>query len=417
MAITKLSASLVLAVFFFVLAPLSFHLVAFAGKPIYVMLSDVFLYALFGLKIFFPERVTSQNFSFSKLYMLAGLLYFTILSFSSAIYRGGDLGVIFSYAKYVLPFAYYFFGASFSGFVSEVNLRRVALFLCLLVVVIFASDLLLGEFPRGCHLETGRWGGCAAKIEVYGFPNSAASLYGLIFLIIAAFMFSGILRPFVALVVLFFLGIIMLLSLSRAAWIFLCLDLLFISLFLLFYSRRKIWILIFFICIILPIFFLIGQSDSSAFLPVLEKFNTSLERSDPSSGRFDIWLSTLEYVFASPVYGYGFSPFSNYVAGYDTPHQQYLEWAFKAGFIGVIFNLSILGLIVLKSYQVSAGWNDFQKKRVFRFFSTSAVLALLVNGLFQPIFSYTPVANFLFFCLGALTYFVGLSRGREKFSA
>ncbi len=132
----------------------------------------------------------------------------------------------------------------------------------------------------------------------------------------------------------------------------------------------------------------------------LLEYRYSYALSDPTlSGRIHIWHSALEKIFESPLWGYGFIPFTDdrfmvKTGGYNTPHQQYLEIWYKSGLIGLIvfwlFFLQLLKIAILNLFSVDT------YKRKISFFIYVAIIGISIGNFSQPNITYSITSNVLF---------------------
>jgi O-antigen ligase len=173
--------------------------------------------------------------------------------------------------------------------------------------VVFASDVVFGPFPLGCGIES-LWAGCVFQTDVYGFPNSAASYYVLLLgtLIVGAVgnQWRRFLMAFV-----FPIGIVLIaLTLSRAAWLYL-LWLIMVGWFFVLSRRLKFYsLLVLLVVIVANVFLIPSYGDIDLFLGILQKIKRTMD-DDPSSGRIDIWIEAFSLIVERPILGYHFDFF------------------------------------------------------------------------------------------------------------
>ncbi|OCH48745.1 hypothetical protein A6E08_08835 [Vibrio lentus] len=296
-------------------------------------------------------------------------------------------------------------GGAFFIIFSDLSLRTFTRCFFLILMLLLIGDLVFGNFPRGCGYE-GRWGGCLINTEVYGFPNSSASYLAialLFFLVLNALKLTSLrLTAFLVVII----SIFSLLSLSRTAWLTIVIG----SIFYILLSIRNKKILAWFSFIISTLFFVFILNFESIYsLPifdgVINKIDYYADGHEVTSGRIGIWSKTMSLISTRPFLGFGFDYFSNYVDGFDTPHQQYLEIMFKSGLVGFVIYFMICLYIVemFVSYlSVKTGiYNRNVRVRVWLIL----IMPVLVNGFFQPILSYSVVSNIIMFTLGYLLEF------------
>ncbi|MFA9385130.1 MAG: O-antigen ligase family protein [Vibrio cyclitrophicus] len=384
---------------FILLSPLSITLMELSGKPVDLVLSDFLLMLV-------PLALLTSGFKSKYTVLIPALMIFFYLSLSafSAILDGGQLSNVVSSLRFTKQFLLITAGGAFFLVFGKVDVDVVIRVSITILIIILASDLFFGSFPRGCGYE-GRWGGCFIQREVYGFPNSSASYMVILFLGIL-FLHSINLVPAKNVIYVFSIVIILsVLSLSRTAWFTIALG----GLAFLITLRKPIFIAIYtFLFLFLSLFVYYNFKDIST-LPIFEgivnKISYYANGNEVTSGRTDIWFDTIVLWAERPLFGFGFDYFSNYVPGFDTPHQQYLELLFKSGLIGLFLYLSLCLKVVfmLSDYFCKA---SFLKSRyvLFRLIFI-LVFPVLINGLFQPILSYSIVSNMIMFILGYILEF------------
>jgi len=380
---------------FIFLVPLAVNVGHWSGKPIDMVLSDIWLLLFLcgGLaSLLFTDRKVEWPGRLAFLAFLP-IVYFFLVGLYGGM-TGGGLSNILSMMRFVKQFAFLIVGwALYKIYGHTLPSYFIRAGLAVLLVVVFSS-VYYGDFPMGCGVE-GRWGGCLFSLDAYGFPNSAASYYVFLLglLMCGASKFSKY-RPHI-IIGIPIVSVMIVLTLSRAAWVYLIWVAFFGWLFLIGSSKKFLALLLALCMLGVMAFAFVHYEDTELGFNALGKIERNVS-ADPSSGRFVIWKESIELIKDKPLFGYGFSYFSNYVRGFGTPHNQYLEILFKAGVVGLLIYISCLVLL----------WSFIKKRRCdfgpggADFLCWGVLGGLVVNGLFQPIFSYSIVANILMTGLG-----------------
>lgn len=379
---------------FFLVFPVSFELISVGSKPIDLVFSDIYPVIFFTLLFVFNIKVRSRSVWYIPFF---AMFYYLSISIVGSLIEQGALSNIFSSIRFSKQLLLIPCGAAFFALYGWKGLKGYPYVVIAIFVIIILSDFFSGSFPRGCGYE-GRWGGCIGGTEVYGFPNSSSSYFALLTLSLLVYLDKQISIRYLALLGLGVGVILSVLSLSRASWLFL-----FCGFFLFFlYQVKLIYKLLFgaVISIIIVIFhesLLSLINGLTIFDGVTGKVSYYADGAEISSGRVGIWQESLALIAKSPIFGYGFEYFSNYVDGYDTPHQQYLELLFKSGLIGLSIYLIVIFLFwqSVKSITINS-----RSSKIYFITIFCCLLPLLINGLFQPILSYSLVGNLFMFALG-----------------
>ncbi|MBA6349474.1 O-antigen ligase [Colwellia sp. BRX8-9] len=375
--------------------PISIRLGELSGKPLDFVFSDFF--PLIFIVLCGVYR--SKCFSIYSIYLpLIAISYYLGIALIAAITDGGSLSNMASAVRFSKQFLLIPCGAIFFHIYGWAGLRYFSYSILFILLSLTLSDVFLGSFPRGCGYE-GRWGGCLILNEVYGFPNSSASYVVLLSLTLIVFYKLGELSKLLLLVGLLSSFILALLSLSRASWVFFALGVFFFLLFNASYYK-KILISIVTIIILIGLSFtdIFTLFEAQIFRGVVNKMSYYAEGHEITSGRVGIWSETLTLIFQKPIFGYGFDYFSSYVSGYDTPHQQYLELLFKSGMFGALIYIFCIYLLFYTIKKISIAYNY----HIHWLILWVVIFPLLINALFQPIFSYSLVGNAFMFILGVL---------------
>lgn len=379
--------SIIILILYFL--PLNITIATVGGKPVDVVPSD---FAILLLPI---VVITGARYDLRSLLTFSPLLYFIALGFLGAVYNIDGFSSLVSMANFVSPFAQMFVGYWFVrrfGFGSLKNAYKIYLSV---FAVIALTDIFLGSFPRGCGYE-GRWGGCFLGSEVYGFPNSSMSflVLGAVLLLQAAYNSVGKQRAALYAAYIAVL-LVALLSLSRSSVL---VSVLVLMLFLLWVRPVLAMVLIVVAAMAAMLLSVASLRDLYLFSGIFTRFEASLNAGDISTGRFSIWAHTLALIQDSPIIGYAFSQYSQF-SNFGTAHQQYLEILFKSGLLGFIVYFAYF-------YRVVRGfWQSYVFEAYFRHRGAGIalglfVLGVLVSSLFQPLLTYKPMANAIFFMSG-----------------
>lgn len=384
-----------------VLLPLALPVGNIGDKPIDLTYSDLLLAISFMYFLFIGKFIASRN--------ERKLLSISIFVFSFIVFLGG-IGSILKEGD-ILPFLSSIRFAKhilfvFSAFLIY-KLYRPSLDILItytgyvslwLVVVLFLSDVFFNpQFPSS------RWGGVFLGFETYGFPNSIAVFYSFYICFILILLFSKK-RMLIVPILLLILGIVFF-TFSRSGWVTALIVLLPVMIYSSLKSKRLIFInisLLVFLVVCISFFF-------DKLFPIIEpwmyKVDTITGKDITVSGRDLIWNEAIKLIYDQPLMGYLFFPFSNYVSGYDTPHQQYLEILYKMGLVG--FSLYFLYLFYLYLVFAKAGWSGNLLRKVVVTSVSLLTLGIMITNFGQPNFSFSLLSNAYIFFL-SLYYFVFL---------
>lgn len=376
--------------------PISLSAGSFGSKPIDITLADVWLLIFAFIFLVKAALAHSSDKVASKTALAISFIpifYFLIIGIIGDLTNGAPLSNIISAARFVKQFVFVIIGWQIFRIYKQTIIRPFLVTCILMQFTLVASDLIWGNFPLGCGIES-RWGGCFLQAEVYGFPNSSASfqvfMTGL--MVAAAFVlpsFKKLLIPIAALG-----AMLAIFSLSRAAWIYMGWIIMWVWIVLL-NGRQKILSIALATPPIIMLTGYIANSDMSFIIGIISKIERTTG-DDPSSGRFSIWTDAANLISTQPIFGYKFDYFSDYVVDFDTPHNQYLEIAFKSGMTGLLIYSLIIAML----------WRSISNKKlninlkVQQFLKWGVLTGLLLNGIFQPIFSYFMVANLIMMLIG-----------------
>lgn len=379
------------------IVPIAVPLLSISGKPVYVIPSDI-LYVL-GVGTFFSVLLLREQV---KISLNEARFVLLVLFCSGGLIALGAAGSILnnttipmlSSLKLVKVNFFFFLGMYFSRLVPLHDfLCKIAVFSVFLVWSLLFSDLIFGNFPYP------RLGGTFWGIEIYGFPNSPAVFYTAVFAFCVvgflkfSYRASRLLAAFACVILLFtIVG-----TLSRAAMLnLLC----FVVVMSVLRQRYYFSGLLFGSALVMVVLIYLFSEFPAIVSGLAGKFAKFQDGADVSNGRFEIWSHAIRLVADSPFLGNLFFPFSNY-AGYDTPHNQFLEIFFKAGFVGLI--LFFLPYCIALTVVVAAFKKQYEiDLRITVAILVSLFLAFLVTNLVQPNFSYTPIGVLLSFLCGYL---------------
>jgi len=343
------------------------------------------------------------------------ILTFNLLSFVFFVMLGvigsvitGSVGNALSAIKFSKFFLFAHLGV-FVACVCPVNrwISTLVNLILLLTIVLLISDFAFNPgWPRP------RWGEYFGFSKIYGYPNSSAYFFTVLFAIVLVYIYNFNVgrRMYISLA---FLSVFSILSLSRnsASMLILAAGLLPVV------SRRlDLKKSIGFLCIIV----LISVAVSYRFSEILDALKMRLDvtlaqmQTHSYSGRSEIWLQSIELWFDRPLFGYLFESYSNY-SRFGTPHQQYLETLYKSGAVGV-FVYFVPIFFVLK-YSISQLSISLNRRIVYRRFLAQSLFIVffitLVSNFFQPNFTYSITANFIFFFLGVVCFYLSQSEKKQ----
>ena len=378
-------------VLFLYVAPLAIPLGSAEGKPINIALSDL-LWLTLPLLAVTGVKVSNKLVLFAIL-----LLYFPVLAILSAILNAGSLAVVFSGISFTMPLMHIIIGYWFWRRYGQEGLTRILGVYTFLIVGVLLSDVLVGSFPRGCSSFEGRWGGCFGPFELYGYPNSPVSFMALLspILLFKAFTATTIPRQIFYWVLFLILTITVFMSLSRSSSLSILLVL------MLFLIQLRPFMAFVTISLSGSAAYVLGWaflSDSFLFRGLILRINKGVNEDNISGSRFDIWQEAFEIAATSPFIGKAFQYFSSF-SEYGTAHQQYAEIFFKSGAIGMFIYFGSL-IYFLMMFRRSALLEGARHKRLILVGMNCFVITAFFNGVFQPIMSYQPMGNLMFFLGG-----------------
>ncbi len=383
--------------------PLAFQVAEFAGKPVDFVASDL----LFLLLVFIPRRrdlviprgIALWRLSIARMAAVVALLYFMGLA-AAAYAESSELGRMVSAVKFAKPIVFVLLGAYLAAITSPVVLlQRIAIAFAGMTVATFATAACTPGFPQIA------WGRFLFAFPVYGYPNSAMTLFGIMvpLLLAAADAHAMPLGKWMLRGVALLTGMMVVTSLSRSSTAAMVSGILF-YLYLTGRVYLPVFVAVFGVMLLMTfsttLDVLTGNQDVMLWAERLtRRFSQTVGSNDPFAGRGDIWAQTIDLWSERPVFGYAFESFSRY-AEYDTPHQQYLEILFKSGALGavlygVVLLASGLGLMHVAKFSVTGTPAWYLLRALMATFG-----AILIGNLSQPNLTYSVTGNFLFFVFG-----------------
>lgn len=382
--------------------PVSINAGSFSGKPLDFVLSDFFLILFpFGFYAVFKGGLSGLGIRYTAaIFLYLFLCVFIILVSQS--WNDGGLSSIASFLRAYRPFFAFYVGF----LVLKLSQGRAeswsVLLSIFLVWTIFISDVLFNHrFPNP------RWGGYFFSFDVYGFPNSPAFFYVVVLsIILAACLSRGVSRS-ASLVSAVLLSLIIIFVGSRNA--IASLVLLFVFLAMLGYVRTK------YIIYLSPlggaaIFFV-------AWLQVdMTLLQNKAERSVSEGtlyGRANVWNDVLELVLEKPLFGYAFEPLSMNYADHGTAHNQYIEYLYKTGALGLLASC-LIWFIVAMCFWRAARFYRGEFLGVFYGAILCAFLVCIFSNLAQPNLTYTITQYFFVFYAGMAWCRIRNVRGIES---
>lgn len=400
--INLINSTLIFIVILLILLPLSLPLGSVGDKPIDLTYSDIFLFLSILYFLCIGRFHVSNNEKKIIIMSCFTFLFIIFLGIIGTIIEGGNIVPLLSSLRFskhilfVLPalVLYKVYQP------SSVQLSRCAGFVSILIVmVLFLSDIFFNsQFPSS------RWGGFVFNMETYGFPNSVVVFYSFYICFILNLLLMDkkiLLIPFLLIMI-----AIVFFAFSRSGWI----ATLIVLIFTLFYGSLQSKKITFFNIVLLFLFAVVFSIFFNTLYPIIEpwmyKIDTITGKDITVSGRDLIWADALNLISEKPIFGYLFFPFSNYVAGYDTPHQQYLEILYKMGMVGFLVYFSYLFYLFIVFVKEGLKGTLFSKHVVVIF--TFLTIAILITNFAQPNLSFSLLGNAYIFFL-SLYYFIFLN--------
>lgn len=383
---------------FLLLLPIAIPIGSIGHKPIDVTFSDTLI--VFSLFFLFFRKI-KINIKERNVLVFSFLIYIYILLIGSigVIVTKGDILPFLSSLRFSKHLLFVFVALVFYK-VFKPNFNDVIKFSAY-ICALFISILLFSDLFLNPGFPTSRWGGVFFGLETYGFPNSIAVFYSLYicFFLIYTYVFKSWFFSLITLIG----SVLIFFSFSRSGWVTLLSVLIPIIPYIMLKSKKIMWL--YSILIVISVYFFVINFNKFYFLiePWMYKVDTLTGQNVTLSGRELIWKDTFSLILDRPLLGYFFDPFSNYVMGYDTPHQQYLELIFKMGVLGFLIYFSfVLYLFFCFFYSGYKGVFSF-KVTAFTFFMF--FLGVSLSNFGQPNLSFSLLANALVFYI-SLFYFI-----------
>ena len=391
---------------FMILIPLSLPLGNIGEKPIDLTYSDLLIIITFFIFIFSKKISVKKEEKIILIFSFLVFIYMIFVGAIGSILQLGDILPIISslnFSKHIL-----FVFVAFVVFKkikpsSEIVIQYLGKASVLIVGIIFASDIFFNpQFPAS------RWGGMFFYDETYGFPNSTSVFYSFYLTFIAILMFTSR-KVFLIFFLLVIIAIIFF-TFSRSGWVALIIVLISVLFYSSVKSKKSAFINMIFLIAAILVFTFFYEDLILIVEPWTYKLDTITGKNVTLSGRELIWYDAKELIYEKPFTGYFFHSFSNYVSGYDTPHQQYLEIIFKMGLLGFFVYLSFIFYLFSRFFKACLKSNS--ANNIVAIAMGSLTIAILVTNFAQPNFSFSLLGNAYVFII-SLLYFTCL---QEKVS-
>ena len=380
------------------LLPIGINIFNIYGKPVFFVLSDLTIFYFIFLIIYKSSIKINRHHKNFYLIVLISILYQLIIGFSGTFFDN-SLTPLASSIKLAKTHIFFLIGLLSIQMFDEIKLLNIfQRSSVLIIIILLISDIIWGRFP------TPRLGGNFIGLEVYGFPNSAAVFYTILFAF--GFTYIWFAKSLNLKISIFILSLIMILiiigTLSRAGFVSLA-----VFLALVFLLKSKKSFLITFLYVIVFTLFLgyISEYQSDLFHGLnakVTKFTSGADFSD-FHGRGHIWSNCIDLIMTKPFFGFFYEPFSNYNLQ-DTPHNQYLEIFYKLGLIGAIFYYFPFIYCSYRIFFKNLGREDLLHFTVLRVIYITIFFSIMITNMVQPKLSYTPTSSFIYFFSGYLAF-------------
>lgn len=388
---------------FCILAPLNVQLLSIDGRPVDVTPSDILLliaplFLLSRKRLALPEYAKSQlRFLF---FLISFFIAWCLLSMSLALFEDAGLVVVASAFKFLKPlglFCLLFWSMGFKP-VSTFTVHHFSAAVGICAFTFFFSSFQIPGFPGS------QWGKLYLGQLPYGYPNSPMTFLACVLPFSLSGFFSATSRGarFFSLSSALIICSTVVLSLSRSSFV----VLVFSALFWMFLSFRRhnlgriagriarisvpVIVLLSLTVIVASLFFDIGYQFERMEQMLEHRVTRTFQSGDTFSGRSVLWAGAVELIMDRPIIGYGFRGISEFLQTHATPHQQYLEIAYKIGIIGLVLFL-LLFYRLFKYVRIGMAPADDQQLSVCFF---SCFLALAIGNFTQPNFTYSITSNF-----------------------
>ena len=386
MNITKRSLSFLIIII--LILPISISGGAAFGKNIDLPLSS-FCYLLLPVSLAFlfktgasPEVRKYSLFLFLYIaYCLLGILF-------SILQLGSGLDAMFSFSKSIYPFFIFYIGFFICQYSDKCLEQKLCFWVAIFSLLLFLSDVLFNNnFPHP------RWGGNFLGVDIYGFPNSPAIFY---VVLIAVLMFCNDYprnKRYFYNISLLVLSLTIIMMGSRNAWG----ALLILSVFY-FYNLKISKVLLILLVIITFLFFIDSNVNMLLLFSKIERMSSQ----GMLYGRVDVWQDMLNIIAPHPLLGYGFQPLSENYISFGTAHNQYIEYIYKTGLIGLVCIVFLWG-IILKFYFLAYRNNSGIISK-FYYALMCGFFVCIISNMVQSNFTYTVTQHFFVFFGGTAAF-------------
>jgi O-antigen ligase len=374
-----------------------------------------FIGAVFMLSLFIPVALTVGTVSGKPIDLIYAdvLLPIVLGAFIVAGVRPSGFIIIYAWAVAVVTLASLAFNADPGQSLLVALLSSIRLYKCILYLLAgylvsrrmtiqgIASFLFLGAAISTLGLLVSdiaitpgfpatRWGSNFLGKGTYGFPNTTAVYYVAFSWCCMAYVAvnrgkTNLFAVAIAVVA----SIVAIMTLSRSALVCLVAFIALVSVTSKLPLRYKVLSVV--VLGAALAYLLLEVQGTSAGLEA--KFHRTFRSEDATAGRLDIWKFTIGLISERPLLGYGFEPYSNYSSIFDTPHNQYLEIAYKGGLVAVIAFFAPVVVYCIRALKARTA-----AENLFGAF----LAAVMVSAITQPNFTYAPTAALLFFWWGCL---------------
>jgi len=391
---------------FGLMVPISFTLLSIEAKPVDVVPSDLLL-LLLPIFLLHKGRVTLPASVGRRLSMLFFFVFFFLIwcisSMTFQVFESGSLSAVASAMKFLKPIVFFIILFTVLGRAGQTVFRLHHFHLaCLLYsYTFFISSFQAPGFPSS------KWGQFFLGQPAYGFPNSPMTFLACLlpFSLSSFYEARSRLWRIGSLASILITCTTVTLSLSRSSFVVLGLSA--ILWFYISFGRLSLYRLIFrmvrfvvpvsllvFLCVIfLSLFFDMTPQADRIGLMLESRVGRTFQSEDTFSGRQVLWADTVSLILERPIGGYGFKSFSSFAETFDTPHQQYLEIAYKVGIVGLLLFLTCF-------YQIFSFIRHFSgsgenRKLLSCYFA--GIAAVAVGNFTQPNYTYSVTGNFYAF--------------------
>lgn len=396
-----------LLVHFFMLLPLALPVGTVGGKPVDLVYSDALLVIAFFYMylVALGEGRVARKHANLMFFALGVSVYFLAVSVLGAMAFGDTAIRVLSALRFLKPFLFscaaYMVYRSMRPTLNDV-VSGAAKISVLMVVLLLLSDVFFNSsFPSS------RWGGNILGVDVYGFPNSPSVFYA--FYVFFSMLALQLTRKYVFVIGVLGGLLLIMFMFSRSGWIAAIILLSIMGVVSSVFSWRA-FVGYISVSVLMLIMFWVYYEDIIVIIgPWMYKIDTLSGKNITLAGRQDIWRYAVDLILQKPFFGYSFEPFSHYVADFDTPHQQYLEVAYKAGLAGLFVYLSFYLWLGFQIVRAGISGKLGHGSKITGFFCLAIFLAILASNFAQPSISYSVLGNALVFYF-SLIYFIATAK-------